>query len=324
MSEQQLALGMDLGGSSIKYGAVGLDGKIEMEGSYALETRSVDEVSDLLGRIIENVRHRAGHRLIAAGLGSPGLLDRDRRIVRYSPNFPGWYNVPLADIVEAHLEDLPFAMENDANLLVYSETRWGAAVGRRNVIVLTLGTGVGGGVMVEGRALTGAGGGAAELGFTSVDPNGPDYKVNRGCLEALCNIEGVLRTTTEVYGSRPGSSYDRDGRHGTVPASPEALGRAAEQGDDLARAVWQRVGTSLGIALATFINVFNPEMILVGGGISGAGNHLLDPAREEAQRRSHVENFKDVTIRQAGLGARSGLLGAAALAFDAAGLSAPS
>ncbi len=303
-----LALGLDLGGSSIKWGLVNSKGDIIKKGKTGLDDLSPSSVIHSLGNIITSVLKEHRDEVLAIGLGSPGLLDHTRRIVRYSPNFPEWKNVPLAEKLETVAEGVPVFVENDANLLVFSETRWGAAVGEKDVIMLTLGTGVGGGVMVNGQLLTGSGGGGGELGYITVDPDGPDYVVNRGCLESYCNIRGVLRTAKEVYGDME------------FPGSPEALAQAAKDGDADAVRVWEFVGHQLGIGIATLINIFNPRLVLVGGGVSGAGEFLLEPARKSASERSHVENFSEVEIRQAGLGAESGLYGAAALAFAKSGI----
>ncbi|MFH0881700.1 MAG: ROK family protein [bacterium] len=300
-------LGADLGGTSIKWGIVDRDGNAVHEDRVPLPDRKSDTVAGLLRDIVREGFSRTKGKLSGIGIGSPGLIDREGRIVRVSPNFPEWKDVPLADLVREAAGDTPVLLENDANLLVYSETRWGAAKGMTDIVCLTLGTGVGGGVMTGGIVLRGAGGGAAELGHVPLTPDGPLCGCgNLGCLEAYCNIEATMRTAQEVYFPE------------TSPEDPAGLSEAAETGDELAREVWRRIGGWLGLAVGGFVNMFNPQVVLIGGGLSGAGEWLLAPAREVAAERAYTPNWEQTELKLAGLRHRSGLLGAAALAFTAA------
>lgn len=300
-------LGADLGGTSIKWGIVDREGNAVKEGRAPLPDRKPETVAGLLKEIVREAIAETGGNLAGIGIGSPGLIDRDGQIVRVSPNFPDWKDVPLADFVREAAGDIPVLLENDANLLVYSETRWGAAVGLTDIICLTLGTGVGGGVMTGGVVLRGIGGGAAELGHVPLTPDGPLCGCgNHGCLEAYCNIDATMRTAEEVY------SPD------APPKDPAALSEAAEAGDERAREVWRRIGGWLGLAVGGFVNIFNPQAVLVGGGISGAGEWILAPARKVAAERAYAPNWEQTELKLAGLRHRSGLLGAAALAFSAA------
>jgi glucokinase len=310
MADQQTVLGLDLGGSAVKWGVVAPAGELQREGRREVEDRSPEAVADTLAAIVREQLDAGGGELRAVGIGSPGLMDPSNTVVRTSPNFPGWDDIPLARLVQQRAgTELPVVLENDANLLVWSESRWGGAVGLDHVVVLTLGTGVGGGVMTHGRPLRGAGGGAAELGHIPLDINGPLCGCGaRGCFEAYCNIEGTMRTAQEVFNPDP------------VPDNPAALTEAARGGDLRAVETWRRQGLYLGAGIAALVNVFNPQAVLVGGGLSGAGELLLDPAREECRRRAFAPNWEDVRIQWAGLQERAGLFGAAALAFDAAGI----
>jgi len=304
----ELVLGADLGGTSIKWGLVDRDGNIVQEERVALMDRSPDGVAAQLREVITEGIRRAEGSLLAIGIGSPGLIDAERRIVRISPNFPEWENVDLVNMIVDSANDLPVVLENDANLLAYSEPRWGAAVGKTDMVALTLGTGVGGAVLTGGVVLRGPGGGAAELGHVPLNPDGPLCGCgNRGCLEAYCNIEGTMRAAREVYGEE------------FIPADPEELTRRAEQGDEKAREVWQRVGFWLGVGVGGLVNTFNPQVVLIGGGLSGAGEWILGPAREVAAKRSYTPNWKETDLKLAGLLGQSGLLGAAALAFNKVG-----
>ncbi len=302
-----MVLGADLGGTSIKWGIVDLDGNAVHEARVPLPDRKPDTVAELLQEIVREGLSHTGGNLAGIGIGSPGLIDREGRIVRISPNFPEWRDVPLADRVREAAGKIPVLLENDANLLVYSETRWGTAIGKTDIVCLTLGTGVGGAVMTGGVVLRGTGGGAAELGHVPLTPDGPLCGCgNHGCVEAYCNIDATMRTAQEVY------------MPDNPPQNPAELSEAASEGDDRAREVWRRIGGWLGLAVGGFVNIFNPQMVLIGGGLSGAGEWILAPAREVAAKRAYRPNWEQTELKLAGLRHRSGLLGAAALAFKAA------
>ncbi|MCB2211724.1 ROK family protein [bacterium] len=309
-SDQTVAIGVDLGGSSIKWGLIRTDGSVVHEETVPLKSRSVDHVVETIAGLVQDGLNRSDIPVAGIGIGSPGLIDATRTVVRLSPNFPEWQDVPLAERVREKVgTDLPLVLENDANVLVYSESRWGAAVGMKHVVVLTLGTGVGGGVMVDGKLLRGFNGGAGELGHIPLDINGPECGTKvKGSLESYCSITGVMREANEVYLPE------------TPPDSPDLLAKAAANGDERALEVWRRVGQYLGAGVAAYINIFNPEAVLIGGGISGAGEHLLKPARLVAQSRCFAPNWNDCTFDRAKLRGKSGMLGAAAMAFDAAGV----
>ncbi len=299
-------LGLDLGGTSIKWGVVNEEGGLLRSGEEPITDRAPRAVLDRILSVVEQAAGGEAEPFCALGIGSPGLIDAKRQVVRLSPNFPEWRDVPLVSLVREKLgKAVPVFLENDANLLVFSETRWGAAVGLRHVVVLTLGTGVGGGVLVDGRLLVGSGGGAAELGHTPIDRGGPLCGCGaRGCLEVYCNIAGTMRTARRVYQPED------------PPESPAELTRNADDGDERALSAWREVGHALGVGVAGLVNVFNPQAVLIGGGLVRAGHHLLAPAEEMAKQRAYSANWRDMIFRQAGLETRAGLLGAAALAFE--------
>lgn len=302
-------LGIDIGGSSIKWGVVNPDGKILKSGRIKVNDRAPEKVISLLGGLIKEKTSDPEHKIVGVGVGSPGLVDRTRKIVRLSPNFPLWDNVHIVDKLKPFADGIEITFENDANLLVYSETRWGGAVGCSNVVVLTLGTGVGGGVMIDGNLFRGSGGGASELGHIPLDVNGPRCECGAtGCFEAFCNIRGTMRMAETVFPKT------------MVPETPSELTKAAEMGDEWAIETWKRVGHYLGVGVAALVNIFNPEVILVGGGLANAGKWLFEPAAEVAAKRSYTPSWEEVRFQRAELKDEAGLLGAAAMAFDEAGI----
>ncbi len=297
------AIGIDLGGSAVKWGVIDHDGQIRKDERIEYSDRSPAAVIELLQSLVK-LGLDEWDDIAGIGIGSPGLIDKNQRLVRLSPNFDGWIDVPLAESLEKVSGAIPVFVENDANLLVYSETQWGAARCKSNVIVLTLGTGVGGGIMVDGKLVRGSNGGGAELGHLALTPDGPKCGCgSRGCLEAYCNINAVMRTAKEVY---------KDNPH---PSTPLELAEAANAGDTKAIELWQTLGEWLGVGLASLVNIFNPELILIGGGLSGARELLLEPARVAASKRCYHANWQDVTISRAEFGEKSGIVGAAAMVF---------
>ncbi len=305
MSAEPVALGVDLGGSAVKWGLVDATGRILEDDRVPLDNRSPDAVIEIVSSIIRRARDQATSAIRGVGIGSPGLIDKAQRVVRTSPNFPAWRDVPLADRLQEAAGLIPVFLENDANVVVYNEHRWYAAQDEVSFLVLTLGTGVGGGVMVEGRLLRGVGGGAGELGHVQLNPEGPLCGCGaKGCLETYCNITGVMRAAGEVFPEQE------------APGDPQELSQLAQAGDQYAVEVWRRTGVWLGRGLAVFVNIFNPARILIGGGLAGAGEWLLEPARRTLREIAYTPNVEDCTVQSVDLGSRAGLSGAAAMVFE--------
>jgi glucokinase len=210
---------------------------------------------------------------------------------------------------------LQVTVENDANAAAWGEFRFGVGKDVEDLILVTLGTGVGGGVISHGVLLRGARGTGGELGHITVQPAGPRCGCgNRGCLEALASGTAIARRAQKVANERPDSALGRLATE-RAPLGEDVLD-LARKGDEASVKVLQETGTWLGIGLATFVNIFDPEVIAIGGGVSEAGDLVLEPARRELRLRSHSPSRDLVEIREATLGAKSGMLGAAALARD--------
>jgi glucokinase len=210
-------------------------------------------------------------------------------------------------------------LDNDANAALMAECRFGAARGARHVVMLTIGTGIGGGLLVDGRVLRGAGGAAAELGHIVIDRDGPPCPgncPNRGCLEAVVSGPALAAAGRRAAEADPASGLGRalaGGRDVTGPLVTEL----AHDGDAGAQEVLARLGRDLGIGIANLVNIFNPEFVVVGGGLVAAGDFLLDPARAVVSERALVPARDQVRIVPARFGDESGMLGAAAMAFEA-------
>lgn len=294
-------LGIDLGGTAVKLALVNEKGRV-------LELRRVDTSKKpraLVALLKEAVRPWRSRRLLGTGVGVAGDVDPARGVVRFAPNLK-WTNVPLRALFRAARFPGPLHFENDA-----TAAAWGAyhaeLKGRsRNLVVMTLGTGVGGGVVLEGRVYRGATGSAGELGHMVIDPAGPRCGCgNRGCLETfLGGIHMAAWARNELR---------RSGRHVPEELSPGLLYQMARRGDALALRMWRRAGRALGVALSNLINIFNPDTVLLCGGVAGASPLLLRYARPELMRSRFVTARGAAKIRVSTDNQHLGVVGAALL-----------
>jgi glucokinase len=287
-------IGIDVGGTAIKLGRFTADGRLEA--GLEVETPRPAVPGAVTMAIVEAVERLDPHRQAkAVGIGLPGPADRDGRIARLCINLPGWREIPLAAWLEPQLER-PVVIANDGNCALLGEAWRGAARDCANVILLTLGTGVGGGVLLDGRLFSGHGGAAGELGLIGVDPEGPPCNSgNRGSLEQYCSIGGLARLCR---------------------LDPAELCRRADEGDAEALAVWSRYGRWLGIGLTSLLYVLTPELVLIGGGLSGASHHFLPAVWSEVERRVLPPSREGLRIAPCALGNGAGRLGAARLALE--------
>jgi glucokinase len=294
--EDQL-IGIDLGGTAIKLARCDCQGTLLAEAEVATPQPAMPGAVCLaLAEAVEQLDpdHLAGR----VGIGLPGPCDATGRVARISINLPLWRDVPLAAWLEAELERR-VVLGNDANCALLGEAWQGAARGVDNVLLLTLGTGVGGAVLLGGQLFTGHGGAAAEPGLIGVDPDGPECRSgNRGSLEQFCSIGGLARLS---------------------PLDPRELCRRADAGDNEALAVWQAYGRLLGVGLSSLLYVLTPELVLIGGGLSGASHHFLPAVWRQVEERVLAVSREGLVIRRCALGNGAGRLGAVRLALDRLG-----
>jgi glucokinase len=255
-----------------------------------------------------------GFEVSGVCLGVAGLILAQENKIIFSPNLRAVEGIPLKDELELRI-GLPLTLENDANAGAWGEFRFGAGSEVDHLLFLTLGTGIGGAMISHGLLLRGAQGSAGELGQVTLQPTGPRCACgNRGCLEALASGTAIRRRAREVAIEHPGSALGRLAAERTVLG--EDVSRLARKGDKAALSVLEESGRWLGIGLAGFVNIFNPEVIAIGGGVMEAGELILEAAREEVQLRARPPSRDVVEIKEATLGPKSGLLGAAVLARD--------
>jgi glucokinase len=303
------AVGVDVGGTKIAAGVVSPEGRLLNEVRYP----TVNVRERLLSTIAETIMEvKRGYKVGGVCLAVPGfILARENKVLS-AANLEAIEGIPLKEEL-GDRTGLPVTVENDANAAAWGEFRFGVGKDVDDLVFVTLGTGVGGGVISHGVLLRGARGMGGELGHITVQPAGPRCGCgNRGCLEALASGTAIERRAREVADERPDSALRRLATERT-PLGGDVLD-LARKGDEAAIEVLREAGTWLGIGLATFINIFDPELIAIGGGVSEAGNLVLEPARRELLLRSHSPSRGLVEIRAATLGAEAGTVGAAALA----------
>ena len=303
------AIGVDVGGTKIAAGVISPEGEILSEVKYP----TANAREPLLSTIAEAVADvKGGYDVRGVCLAVPGfILARENKILS-AANLEAIEGIPLKEELGGRT-GLQVTVENDANAAAWGEFRFGAGKDVEDLILITLGTGVGGGVISHGVLLRGARGTGGELGHITVHPAGPRCGCgNRGCLEALASGTAIARRARKVATERPDSALGRLAQE-RAPLGEDVL-ELARNGDEAAVKVLREVGSWLGIGLAAFVNIFDPEVIAIGGGASAAGDLLLEPARRELRLRSHSPSRDLVEIRKATLGAKSGMLGAAALA----------
>jgi glucokinase len=309
-------IGVDLGGTKLLAGTVDAELRVHHR-AYRLSRR--DAVVETIVEAVEEAREAAHREVLAVGVGVPCVVAPGSGVAMACNHFP-LVDVPLRDLLAERL-GLPIVVDNDATAALVAEWRYGAGRGARNVVMLTIGTGVGGGVVVDGHIVRGASGAAGELGHIVIDESGPPCPgncPNHGCLEAFVSgpalaLEG--RARAEMY---PDSGLGRAlaaGREITGPLVTEL----AHDGDEAARTAVGVLGCHLGVGIASLVNVFNPEVVAIGGGLVAAGELLFAPARAVVAERALVPARDQVRIVPARFGDESGMLGAAALAFEVAG-----
>lgn len=312
---RQIALGIDLGGTNLRSAAVTAAGEIVYETHRpTFASEGVDSVIDRIALAIREAADRSGvDSDVPVGVAAPGPLNPRTGIVHFAPNLPGWRNVQLRDRLQ-ELTGRPVLLGNDANAAALGEFIFGAGKRSQNMIFVGLGTGVGGGVISEGRLIDGARGMGGELGHVSVDLDGPRCTCgSSGCIEAFCSAWSITREAELLVSSGRGAAILTAAKDGRV--GPRAVGAAAAAGDPAALALLHRAGTALGAGLANFINIFNPEMIVLGGGVSEIGEPLLDPVRRAINAFAMPVMREAVELVPSALGLKTGIYGSAALVF---------
>lgn len=309
----EIVLACDLGGTNLRMAAINADGSVLYRTKYATPRgdnaeQIVDAFASAAEECIGAVADKGNIKALSAAV--PSGIDYKNGIVVKAPNLPALDGFRLAPTLTSRI-GLPVILENDANAAAIGEQAFGAAKGFNSALMVTLGTGVGGGVIIDGKILRGADGMAGELGHICVEPFGyPCGCGSRGCIEQYSSATAVVRMTRELEGQYPQTKL-RD----KSPLTSADIYEAGLQNDELALEVFRLMGFYLGVALASFINVINPEIIIIGGGASAGWDLFLPHTKEQIQKRSYGVSAERVKIVRAELGDDAGILGAAHLAF---------
>lgn len=309
----QVFVGVDLGGTTVGVAAADPGGRILREESIA--TESAGGPGHVLGRIAGAARRVAGGSPAAVGIGVPGLADLARGRTLFLPNLPtNWRDVPVADRVGTEL-GCPVYLLNDARMAAFGELVFGAGQSVRDLVFFTLGTGIGGGVVIDGKLRLGPLGAAGELGHQTIVPDGPRCGCgNHGCLEALASAPALVGEGARLVrsGNAPrlyeliGGNLDR--------LTPREMAAAAHAGDPSAALAIERAARWLGIGVANAITTLHPELVVLGGGMAALGDLLFAPVRDEVRRRVQMLPADGVRIEPSQLGGKAGIFGGIALA----------
>ncbi len=328
LPSDRFILGVDLGGTNLVVGAMRADGS-EQFGMHSVPTRAELGADAVVERIVQLVERVAAETMAATGapreaflgvgIGSPGPLDRERGIVIITPNL-GWRDFPLRDRV-ADAVRLPATLDNDANCATLGEWWLGAAKGGRNVIGLTIGTGIGGGLILDGRLYHGASDVAGEIGHATIDSTGRRCGCgNYGCLEAYASGPAIAERAREALaGGEPSGMPQLVG--GDLSRITAALVyQAAREGDRLALEVVRETARLLGAGVANLLNIFNPDVVVLAGGVTQAGDALFEPMRAEVRRRAFKPAVDACRIVPGALQGNAGVVGAVATFAQQTGL----
>jgi glucokinase len=305
-------IGVDLGGTKMAVGVVDSDQKVQYQGkepSTGLSEEGI--VEELAEELLEAKAARPD--VLAAGLGIPATIDRERGLAIHAVNLT-ITDVPIRDLMQERL-GLPVFVDNDANVAALAEHLYGAARGAQNVVMLTIGTGIGGGLILDGEVYRGSSGAAAELGHIVIVEDGLPCQgncPNHGCVETYASGTALAREGKAAAEREPDSALGKALAAG--PITGRTVTELALAGDPLATEVVAQAGRHLGAALCSLANIFDPDVFLIGGGVSAVGDLLLDPAREELRKRA-LPPMNERPVKLAELGPDAGMIGAAAMAL---------
>ncbi len=298
-------IGVDLGATNIKIGLLKNDRILSRR---VISTQGYQTQSRLISVLVCEIKEIIGNckdSILAVGMGLPGPVDYEKGLVRYFPNIKGWRDVGLRDIIRRRT-GLPVFIDNDANLMVLAEARIGAAKNKKNVVGITLGTGVGGGIIINGNLYRGASFVAGEVGHIPVNASGPKCNCGgKACLERYVGNRYILERAREFFGK---------------DITLEKLSELADKRDVRAVHLWEDTATYVGIILTGIVNFLNPEAIVIGGGVAGAGEVLLNKIRQIIKNRAMPGARDCVKITKAKLGNDAGMLGAGILVKESLGV----
>lgn len=316
---QNRVIAVDLGGTHLRVGSVREDGVVEDRERLSSEARSGSEA--VLSRVVGAVRAMAERiasrqdTVVGVSLGFPGIVDPAAGVVYQSPHFPDWKDLQVLSSVRKQIP-WPVVLDNDANFAALGEGWQGAGRGLKNFLMLTLGTGIGGGIVLNGKVWCGDRGFAGEFGHLCIETEGPECACgSRGCLETYVSATGLLRLVeTSDHAEGREALLERLGKP-IARLTVEEIYQAAMDGDIFSNVLFKKAGYYLGIGLASLANAFGVENFILGGGVSRAWDFFIEPTKKEIAERTYPETAKGIRIHRAQLGDDAGLVGGASLFF---------
>ena len=313
--KEKLIVGVDLGGTKID--AVLSDSRGNIRKRELKETRAGEGPNAVIKRIVDAVKTVSSDSKIAAvGIGAAGIIDVETGLITFSPNLPGWRNIELKDILERELGVKTF-VDNDATVAALAEHKFGIAVGCDHFVCVTVGTGIGGGIVTNGRIYRGISGSAGEIGHMTIDINGPRCGCgNTGCWETLASGTALEREARVKISEGVKTTIPKYAKESSSRISAKSIYLAAQDGDKLANELIAQLGFYLGVGLANLVNIFNPQLIVISGGVSRMGDMLLEPTRKTVRERAFELSAKAARVEVSSLGYDAGPLGAVALALS--------
>ncbi len=312
-------LGIDLGGTTIKFGILTLEGEVQEK--WAIETNTLENGRHIVSDIVESLKHRLSlygltkDDFLGIGMGSPGAVDRTSKTVTGAFNLNWADTQEVGSVIEKEV-GIPFFIDNDANVAALGERWVGAGANNPDVVFVTLGTGVGGGVIADGNLIHGVAGAGGEIGHMIVDPENGFMCTcgNKGCLETVASATGVVRVARQLAEQYEGSSAIKAAIDNGDTVTSKDIFIAAEDGDKFANSVVERVSRYLGLAAANISNILNPDSVVIGGGVSAAGEFLRSRVEKYFVTFAFPQVKKSTKIKIAELGNDAGIIGAAILA----------
>jgi len=307
-------IGIDVGGTNVKIALVDDKGSVLYSNSVPTRAEMGYEytVNNIKQAIKDLMNESKCTDIQGIGFDFPGQIDYKNGVVRLAPNIPGWVNIPIAQIIEDEFK-IPTRIDNDVHCAALGELKFGAGRDCENFICMTVGTGIGSGIVINGKLVRGASNAAGELGHIKLEMNGGplcgcgDF----GCLEAYASGPSIVKMAEEyIMGGK--STKFREMANGS-PITPFIVSEAAKQGDPVAKRIFTIMGEYIGHGLTSVVNLLNPEKIIIGGGVADAGDILLDPIRETIKKRAMVVAGSAVEIVPAQLGNTAGVIGASLL-----------
>lgn len=307
-------IGIDVGGTNVKIALVSDKGKIIYSNSIPTRAEmgyeyTINSMKDAVRDLLKETKTKSSD-IESMGFGFPGQIDCKKGIVRLAPNIPGWVNVPIAEIMEKEF-GIPTRVDNDVRTATLGELNYGAGVGCENLVCITVGTGIGSGLVVNGKLVRGANNAAGEIGHIKLNMQGGPLCGcgDRGCLEAYASGPSIVAMAEEYIRGGKSTKY-RELANPDI--TPYIVAVAAKEGDPVAKQIFRIMGEYIGMGLTSVVNLLNPEKIIIGGGVADAGDILLDPIRETIAKRAMTIQ-REVEVVPAQLGNTAGVIGASLL-----------